>query len=301
MASPFPLRGVKMNKKTGLGKGLDALIPAGEFASETSAPPAAAGATQVPIGDIRPNPLQPRTYMDDVELAELAASIRENGIIQPLIVTQAEQPGQYTLIAGERRLRASRMAGLSSVPVIVREASEQQRLELALIENVQRADLTPLEAAEAYRHLAENFNLSHEVIATRVGKSRVTITNTLRLLKLPAAVRQALAEARITEGHARALLALPNAQAQSAALQSILKHDLNVRQAEELVRKLTGKKPERPSKPAAAPEIAALEDRLRGRLGTRVTLNPRRKGGTVVIHYYSDEELDILVNRILGE
>lgn len=289
-----------ISKKTGLGKGLDALIPSGDFAPEQSSP-AAADATQAPIDHILPNPFQPRTHMDDVELAELAASIRENGIIQPLIVTETEQPGHYSLIAGERRLRAARLAGLSSVPIILREATDEQRLELALIENVQRADLSPLESAEAYRHLSETFGLSHEVIATRVGKSRVTITNTLRLLKLPAAVRQALAEGQISEGHARALLALSSAQAQSAALQSILKHDLNVRQTEELVRKLGGKKPERPPKPAAPPEIGALEERLRGRLGTRVTLNPRRKGGTVVIHYYSDEELDILVNRILGE
>jgi ParB family chromosome partitioning protein len=172
---------------------------------------------------------------------------------------------------------------------------------LALIENVQRADLGPLEAAEAYRHLAEDFNLSHDEIAVRVGKSRVAITNTLRLLKLPAAVQQALAQGQISEGHARALLALPSPQAQAAALQTILKQGLNVRQAEELVRKLSGQKPEPLPKPAPAPEVSALEERLRQRLGTRVTLNPRKNGGTLVIHYYSNEELDALIGQLLGE
>lgn len=291
-----------MTKKSGLGKGLDALIPSGEFLPPPPSQPAtASGAALAPVTSIIPNPRQPRTHFDPAELADLAASIRQNGIIQPLIVTRAPQPDQYILIAGERRLMAARQAGLANVPIILREATEQQRLELALIENVQRSDLSPLEAAEAYRHLAEDFKLSHDEIATRVGKSRVTITNTLRLLKLPAAVQQALAQDQISEGHARALLSLSSAQAQSAALQTIIKHDLNVRQTEELVRKLSGQKPEPLPKPAPAPEVNALEDRLRQRLGTRVTLNPRKKGGTVVIHYYSNEELDAIVTHLLGE
>ncbi len=291
-----------MTKKTGLGKGLDALIPSGEFISQPpSQPGVASGAMLAPVASIIPNPRQPRTHFDPAELADLAASIRQNGIIQPLIVTRGPQPDQYILIAGERRLLAARQAGLANVPVILREATEQQRLELALIENVQRSDLSPLEAAEAYRHLAEDFKLSHDEIATRVGKSRVTITNTLRLLKLPAAVQQALAQAQISEGHARALLTLSSAQAQAAALQTILKQELNVRQTEELVRKLSGQKPEPLPKSAPTPEVTALEDRLRQRLGTRVTLNPRKKGGTVVIHYYSGEELDAIVTHLLGE
>lgn len=291
-----------MTKKSGLGKGLDALIPSGEFLPPPPSQPAtASGAVLASVTSIIPNPRQPRTHFDPAELADLAASIRQNGIIQPLIVTRAPQPDQYILIAGERRLMAARQAGLANVPIILREATEQQRLELALIENVQRSDLSPLEAAEAYRHLAEDFKLSHDEIATRVGKSRVTITNTLRLLKLPAAVQQALAQDQISEGHARALLSLSSAQAQSAALQTIIKHDLNVRQTEELVRKLSGQKPEPLPKPAPAPEVNALEDRLRQRLGTRVTLNPRKKGGTVVIHYYSNEELDAIVTHLLGE
>lgn len=284
-----------MARKTGLGRGLDALIPT----NESYLP--AGGISQIPIEEIHPNPRQPRTKFDTEELSELVQSIQEHGIIQPLIVTQGSQPDTYVLIAGERRLMAARQAGLMSVPAIIREASEQQLVELALVENVQRADLSPLEAAEAFRQLAEDFALSHEEIAMQVGKSRVTVTNTLRLLKLPETVKQALAEGRISEGHARVLLGLPTPQAQAAALQTILRHELNVRQTEELVRKLTGQKPDRVTKPVAPPEIAALEERLRNHLGTRVNLKRGRKGGTLVIYYYSEEELDNLVDIILRE
>ena len=284
-----------MARKTGLGRGLEALIPGSE-----SAPPPG-GVNHIPVGKIAPNPRQPRTRFDPEELSELAASIREHGVIQPLIVTQDEQAEQYILIAGERRLVAARQAGLESVPAVVREASDQQRLELALIENLQRTDLGPLEAAEAYRQLAEEFNLSHEEISARVGKSRTAVTNTLRLLRLPARVQQALVDGEITEGHARALLALATPQAQNAALQTILAHSLNVRQTEELVRKLSGQRPPAQPKPTPPPEITALEARLRDSLGTKVSLNRRRKGGTLVIHFYSDEELDALVDTILGD
>jgi ParB family transcriptional regulator, chromosome partitioning protein len=284
-----------MSRRTGLGKGLDALIPAGESALPAS------DVSLLPADHISPNPRQPRSRFDPEELAELAASIREHGVIQPLIVTRSEQSGHYTLIAGERRLLAAREAGLKDVPVILREASEQQLVELALVENVQRADLGPLEAAEAYRQLAEEFNLSHEEIASRVGKSRTAVTNTLRLLKLPADIQQALAEEAITEGHARAMLALPTPQAQSAALHTILKNSLNVRQSEELVRKLSGQQPEVPPKPALSPEVKAIEERLRQRLGTRVTLNRRGNSGRLIIHYYSDEELNSLIELILGD
>jgi len=260
----------------------------------------ASGVTQLPIDNISPNPRQPRAKFDPDELTDLAGSIREHGVLQPLIVTKGQQPKQYTLITGERRLLAAREAGLTSVPAILRDVSDQELIELALVENVQRADLSPLEAAEAYRQLAEDFNLSHEEIATRVGKSRVAITNTLRLLNLPPAVQKAVAERRITEGHARALLALSTPQSQSAALQTVIRQDLNVRQTEELVRRLSGEKTRLPPKPKQSPEIIALQDRLRERLGTKVSLNQRRKGGTMVINYYSDEELNALVDLILG-
>ncbi|MES0360217.1 MAG: ParB/RepB/Spo0J family partition protein [Anaerolineales bacterium] len=284
-----------MSKKSGLGKGLDALIPITDSQIQDG------GVTQIPIANIVPNPRQPRARFDPGELEELAISIREHGVIQPLIVTQTESGEQYTLIAGERRLMAAQLVELREVPVIIRGASDQQLVELALVENVQRADLGPLEAAEAYRQLTEDFKLSHEEIAARVGKSRVTITNTLRLLNLPDEVKEALVEGKISEGHARALLALPTGQAQGAALQSILKHDLNVRQTEELVRKLSGEKPAKQHAPTPNPEIKALEESLRQHLGTRVTLNQKRKGGTLTIHYYSAEELDTILNLIMGE
>jgi ParB family chromosome partitioning protein len=187
------------------------------------------------------------------------------------------------------------------VPVLVRPATDQQRLELAIIENVQRSDLSALEQAEAYRQLAEDFNLSHEEIAARVGKSRVAVSNTLRLLKLPDPVKNALIEGRISEGHGRALLALPTTEAQTAALRTLIAHELNVRQTEELVRKLTGEKPSRKSKRTTDPDLAELEDRLRTSLGTKVSLRSGRKGGTVTIHYYSDEELNALLERLLNE
>jgi ParB family chromosome partitioning protein len=289
-----------MTKKTGLGRGLDALIPTGEFTPE-SPTVTPTGYETLPIESIHRNPRQPRSQIDQVELAELAASIKENGILQPLIVSSAEEPGQYTLIAGERRLLAAGMAGFETVPVIIREASDLQRLELALIENVQRSDLTPLEAAEAYRQLTDDFNRSHEQIAQQLGKSRVAITNTLRLLKLPQDVRSALASGEISEGHARAILGLPNEQSQSAVLQAILKHELNVRKTEELVRKYLGQRPPSEVKQVPKPDVTFLEERLRERLGTRVSLRPSKNGGTLVIHYYSEEELDALVMRILGQ
>jgi ParB family chromosome partitioning protein len=279
-------------KRTGLGKGLDALIPI-----NTSA-----GVTQIAVDSISPNPRQPRSHFDPEEIAELATSIREYGVIQPLLVTHAAEEGEYVLIAGQRRLMAARQADLERVPVIVREASDQELIELALIENVQRADLSPLETAEAYRQLAEDFLFSHDEIAVRVGKSRVSITNTLRLLRLPIIVQQALADEKLTEGHARALLSLATTEAQVAALNTIIAKDLNVRQTEDLVRKLLGQKPkEKVEKPPLSPEFHALEERLRSHLGTKVNLSEGRKGGSITIHYYSDEELNALVGLILGE
>jgi ParB family transcriptional regulator, chromosome partitioning protein len=284
-----------MTQKSGLGRGLGALIPGGENALAEN------GVMWVSVDLVYPNPRQPRSMMHPEELEDLTASIREHGVLQPLIVTPGDMDGRFVLIAGERRLEAARLAGLASVPVLVRQATDQQRLELAIIENVQRSDLSPLEQAEAYRQLAEDFNLSHEKIAARVGKSRVAVTNTLRLLKLPDVIKNALIEGRISEGHARALLALTTPEAQTVALRTLLKQEFNVRQTEELVRKLSGEKLTRKPKPAAVPELAELEERLRSSLGTKVTVRSGRKGGTVTIHYYSDEELDALTGRLLIE
>lgn len=281
-----------MSRKRGLGRGLDALISSSEQIPRS-------GSHLLPVDAISPNPRQPRRDFDSEELAGLAESIRKHGILQPLIVTQDEVGDGYTLIAGERRLQAARRAGLNTVPVIIRSVSEQQRLELALIENIQRADLNPLEAAEAYRQLADEFNLSHDEIAARVGKSRTAVTNTLRLLKLSPTVRAALKERKISEGHGRALLALASPQAQSAALDTILRRGLSVRQTEALIQQLRGEKPTHTPKPPPPPEVVAIEERLRAHLGTKVSLNKRKNGGTLVIHFYSDEELNSLLDTFL--
>jgi ParB family transcriptional regulator, chromosome partitioning protein len=284
-----------MSRRTGLGRGLDALIP-----GDTQ--PRPGGVQEVLVDMIDPNPRQPRQQFDPQELAELAASIREHGILQPLILTvQQEISDRYTLIAGHRRLLAARQAGLQTVPAVVREASEQQRLEMAIVENVQRIDLNPLEQAQAFHLLSEEFGLSHEQIAERVGKSRPVVTNRLRLLGLPEDVRKALADGEISEGHARALLALPTTQAQSAALATILHQGLNVRQAEELVRHMLGERHPKLSKPLPPAEIIDLEERFRRRLGTKVRLSRRGKNGTLTIFFYSDEELDALIQHLLGD
>ncbi|MEE9513737.1 MAG: ParB/RepB/Spo0J family partition protein [Anaerolineales bacterium] len=284
-----------MSKKRGLGRGLDALIPSG-----SDQIPSRQGMLQVPVENIQPNPRQPRTSPETENISQLADSIREHGILQPLIVLSKGAGGSYTLIAGERRLRAAQKAGLEFVPVIVREANEQQQLEWALVENLQRSDLNPLEIANGYHQLADEFNLSHAEIAERVGKNRATVSNTLRLLKLSAAVRGALIENKISEGHARALLSLPTAQAQSAALQSILERELSVRQVEELVQRLLGERRKKKPTTKRSPEETALENQLRDALGTRVTLKRGRRGGSLVIRFFSDEELNVLVDRLLA-
>ncbi len=277
-------------KKHGLGRGLDALLPVEASTSD---------ALLVAVEKIRRNPRQPRTVIDPGVLEDLAASIREHGVIQPLIVSRGPVAEEYILIAGERRLEASKLAGLERVPVLVRDATDQQRLELALIENLQREDLSPLETAEAYRHLHEDFGLSHEEVAKRVGKSRVAVSNTLRLLKLPERVRQALGAGQISEGHARAILALPTIQAQLAAVDTVLKRDLSVRQTEELARRMTGKRAPKPSPPRLPPDLRALEKKFEEALGTRVTIKRGKRGGLVLLYYYSDEELDAIASQIL--
>lgn len=291
-----------MARRPGLGKGLDALIPSGEE-NEGQKPSSTSGQgiIHIPIEQIRPNPQQPRTTLDEDSLKELAASITEHGIIQPLIVSADPKEDEYILIAGERRWRAAKLAGLTMVPVIEKNVSEQGHLELALIENLQRTDLTPLEMAEAYRQLAEDFNLTHEQIAERVGKSRTSVTNTLRLLNLPEKVREALAKGLISEGHARAILSLSNVKAQNSALSRILNLDLNVRQTEALTKKMSGERLAPKPKPKPSPEVQALETRLRNYFGTKVNLNSRKNGGSLVIHYYSDEELNDILDKILPE
>ena len=291
-----------MARRPGLGKGLNALIPdKDEKGDENTASGGAAAIRQVPIEAIQPNPQQPRSNIKESDLEDLAASINEHGIIQPLIVSEDPNSGNYTLIAGERRWRAAQLAGLSMVPVIERTVTEQGQLEIALIENLQRTDLTPLETASAYRQLAENFSLTHEQISERVGKSRTSVTNTLRLLNLPNQVQKSLAEGLISEGHARALLGLPTNQAQRAALSTVLNLQLNVRQTEALVKKLNGERPPATPEPQPSPEARAMENRLRNFLETKVSLNESKNGGRLVIYYYSDEELNAILDKILPE
>jgi ParB family chromosome partitioning protein len=265
----------------GLGKGLEALIPRG-----AEAPPA-----QVPIDRVRRNPHQPRVAFNEEELAELAASIAAHGVIQPIVV-RGSADGGYELVAGERRLRAARMAGLQMIPAVVRESEANELLELALVENVQRADLNPIEEASAYRELIGEFGLTHEAVATRVGKSRVAISNALRLLDLAAETRQAIIDGRITEGHGRALAALTIPELQRAVLQVVLERHLSVRQTEELVRRKRDA-PATRRRPLSE-DLADLEAQLRGILATKVGIVRTRKGGRLVIDFYSDEELDRL-------
>jgi ParB family chromosome partitioning protein len=289
-----------MAQRKGLGKGLESLIPTGGK-TPASTPGMTTGGSggvqQIAVEAIKPNPHQPRIHFKEDDLADLAASIREHGVIQPLIVTSGKD-GTFVLIAGERRWQAAQRAGLKAVPVIVRQASSQEMLEVALIENVQRADLDAIEEAEAYRQLVEEFGLSHEAVARRVGKNRVTITNTLRLLGAADTVKQALVDGKISEGHARALLALSTQKAQSSALITIMNLALNVRQTEELIRKLSGQKPIKAKKPSRNANVSDVEKRLQKSLGTKVALKYGKKGGTVTIYYYSDEELDSLLEKL---
>jgi ParB family chromosome partitioning protein len=279
-----------MPPRSGLGKGLDALIPTGQKTTAGDG-----GVAQVPVDSIQRNPRQPREKFDVAELENLAASVREHGVIQPLVVSPGKN-GVYTLIAGERRLQAARRAGLKTVPVVIRHATDQQLLELALIENVQRADLNAIEEAEAYQHLEKEFKLTHEEIASRVGKNRSTVANTIRLLEASAPVKQALVDGQITEGHARAMLKL-SAKAQEELLNKIIALDLSVRTTEMMAKRNTG--PRFTSrKRSRNPNVSAVERRLEESLETKVTLKHGKKGGTVTIYYYSDEDLNNLLEKL---
>lgn len=286
-------------RKGGLGRGLGALIPDLDL-DPTS--PAVAG-LEVAIDAISPNPYQPRTTIDEATLGQLVASIRTHGVIQPLVVTEEAGGGRYLLIAGERRWRAAQQAGLTLVPVVVKEATPRAMLELALVENVVRADLSPLEEATAYRQLIDEFGLTQGAVAERVGRSRVSVTNTIRLLTAPEPVQAALSGGEISEGHARALLGLPSAADQIAALALVIERGLTVRQTEELVRRWGSRLAEQRSEagPASANERQVIE-RLQSALGAKVSLKRGRTGGgALTIHYHSDEALDALYDRLVGD
>lgn len=275
-----------------LGKGLEALFPgsAGTVAS-------GAGETTAAIEEIRPNPEQPRRHFDEEALEALAESIRRHGLLQPLLVRRVA--AGYELIAGERRLRAATRAGLERLPVIVREAGGEDRLEIALVENVQRENLTPLEEAEAYRHLMDAYGLTQEEIASRVGKSRPAITNTLRLLGLPDAVKAQLENGELSAAHGRAVLAIEGTEARIAFAREIVAQRLPKSEAERVAATRRTRPPKR--RPAAAPTdvfLRSLADELTRGLGTRVRIARRARGGTIEIEFYSDPELDRLVQRL---
>lgn len=283
---------LRSDRPHGLGRGLAALIP--QRSGTTT------GSIEIPLARVRENPRQPRLRMDDVALASLAESIRQHGVIQPILVT--ETIDGYQLVAGERRVRASRMAGLERIPAIVRQLADRQQLELALVENLQREDLDPIEAARAYRQLIDEFAFSQEDLATRVGRARSTVANTLRLLELHPAVQDALAAALITEGHARALGGLP-ADGQARVVGMVVDEGLSVRQTEELVRRI--REPRQPRVAAAVPappdsDVERVEEDLRRSLGTKVRLTRTRRGGRIVIDYYGDEELARIYQRLVG-
>ncbi len=283
--------------RRGLGKGLDALIPSGDEAP---------GLRKVSVEAISPNPLQPRSVFDEDALQDLAASIRQMGLIQPLIVQRVAggdpaQPPRYQLITGERRWRAAQLAGLRHVDVVVKEATPQEMLELALVENIQRADLNPLEEAHAYAQLADEFGLTQEQIATRVGRSRVSVTNTMRLLRLPGDIHEMLLAEKLSEGHARALLMLETEEEQVAIGRDVARKGLSVRQTEELVRRYQRTARQAAEKHGRSPETDALERDFREALGTKVELFRSRKGGRLVIHFYSEEDLEALYERLVDE
>jgi ParB family chromosome partitioning protein len=279
-----------VTRTRGLGRGLGALIPA-----------TAGAVDEIDVDLIVPNPHQPRTIADDGSLSALVESVREHGVIQPLLVSVADDDGVYQLVAGERRLRAARLAGLTRVPVVVKEAASRELLELALVENLQREDLNAIEEAQAYRRLADEFGMTQEEIAGRVGRSRTAVANAMRLLSLSDELKASLAAGAISEGHARALLAIDEEAARRKAWRLVEERGLTVRQTEELARGWPdgARRTKTPGRAAADPETAALEEKVRKTVGTRVELRRRKSGrGRLVLHFYSDEELEALLSRL---
>ena len=289
-----------MNRKA-LGKGINALIPDFEIGVPEPGVSGKQGVTQTRellIDEISPNRFQPRKYFDDDKLEELVTSIRENGILQPVVVQKSETG--YELVAGERRWRASKKAGLKKIPAMIREVSDTKALELAIIENIHRQDLNPIEEAEAYKRLAEDFSLTQEMIAKKVGKSRAAIANILRLLNLSRNIQENLISGKLSMGHARALLGLDNTGQMQAMCQEILKQGLTVRQTESKVNRL--KKPEILKLASSMKKknifIRDLEKELERKLGTKVEVSPKKNGGKLVVSYYSDDDLERIQNLI---
>jgi ParB family chromosome partitioning protein len=301
-----------MAQNYGLGRGLASLIPQKNLKKNdgsTNAPQAVFQNTrtesnavgkkeiqEVEISRIVPNTQQPRFNFDPEKLAELANSIKYHGIIQPLVVNKKGE--QFEIIAGERRYQASKIAGLTKVPVIVREAEEKEKLELAIVENVQRHDLNSLEEAKAYKKLIDDYQMSQEEVADRMGKSRSAVANKVRLLGLPVEIQRALVSGKITEGHAKAILAITTPEKQRALFEMILKDNLTVRQVEGKVQEISVRSHNRVVN--VDPEIKNLENKLIGALGTKVKITKSGKGGRIIIDYYSQEDLDSVLNKIVS-
>jgi len=301
-----------MAQNYGLGRGLSSLIPpknakisepkkdfnyfgAVDKAAEPSQQPVSSGGVQeIDLIRIAPNPHQPRMNFDGERMQELAASIREHGIIQPLVVTK--NGNVYEIIAGERRFQAAKLAGLKTVPVIIRDATQQQKLELAIIENIHRHDLNPIEEAKSYVKLAAEFDLSQEAVAQKVGKSRSAIANKERLLKLPIEIQKALIENKITEGHAKAILAIEQPEKQRALFEMIMKNNLTVRQTEDKTKEVSVRTHKRVI--SVDPEIKRIEDMLAGTLKTKVKIVKSGDGGKIIVDYYSKEELNNILDKI---
>lgn len=293
-------------KKGGLGRGLGALIPGSDGDDAPIAAPGEVAAPPVEPGDrvleldprvIKPNPKQPRAHFNEEALQELADSIARDGVVEPIIVRRIN--GEYQLVSGERRVRAGILAGVASVPAIVRDVADADMLKFGLIENIQREDLNAIELARGYEMLMREFGWTQEQCAEEVGKKRVTITNTLRLLNLPAEVQQAVVDGAITMGHARALLALPNAREQAAVCKAIVEKGLSVRQVERMTSPAAPKKVKHAAQ--KDPNIAAIEDDLRRALGTRVSVSTMGKDvskGKIVIDYYSLDDFDRILERL---
>lgn len=307
-----------MAQQYGLGRGLASLIPpkktdektgnvsrsepfqdtpSSALPSLTTSHPATSIIREIAISDIVPNPHQPRLHFDETKLAELTESIKEHGVLQPLVVSSLDE-GKYELIAGERRLQASKRAGRTTVPVVVRTAvDDQEKLELAIIENIQRHDLNPIEEARAYLRLTDEFGLSQDEVAKKMGRSRPTVSNTLRLLTLPVEIQRAIIEGKISEGHAKALLSIENLEKQRALLELILRDELTVRETEDKARAVSVRSHLRTTH-EKEPELAAKEEWLTEQLGTKVRIQTRGKGGKITIEYYSNEELNGILGRL---
>lgn len=281
-------------EKKALGRGLDTLLPTGR----TTAEPERSDVQELRLESIVPNRFQPRQQFSEIELAELTASLKENGLLQPILVRR-KGDGIFELIAGERRLRAAKLAGIQKIPVIVRNVSDQESMVLALVENLQREDLNPMETARAYQRMLNEFGLTQNAIAEKVACDRSSVANLLRLMSLPHEVQQMVESDQLSTGHAKVILGLVTAEAQLNLAQQIVKDQLSVREAEQLVQAhVEARKPGK--RPMRVPLRSDLEERLQKRLGTRVDVQKRRRGGKIVIHYFSPEELDGVVERLLN-